>query len=371
MKLNKKPTAIDLFSGSGGLSEGFIQAGFHVIAAVDSDPFATETQRFNHTRHKHYRTEVLSQDIRHTKGLLRNLYALGVKKADIIIGGPPCQGFSRANRQAGSQHHHLNQLFWKFVNIVDVYKPYVVVLENVGDLSNFKNGEVATDILFAFQDLHYKVEIYILNAINFGVPQNRKRIFFVATRKGIKIEYPRRRCVAPKDFVTVWEAISDLPSLNNGAREDELKYRRNRNLTPYQKRMRTPSNGHIRNNYVTLNNELVIERYSHIPQGGNWRDIPERLMENYTDKERCHQWIYRRLPENEPSITITNFRKNMLIHPRQDRGLSVREAARIQSFPDRFIFRGSLESQQQQVANAVPPLMARAVAKSVRRMLGR
>ena len=116
---------------------------------------------------------------------------------------------------------------------------------------------------------------------------------------------------------------------------------------------------------MSLNNELVIKRYKHIPQGGNWRDIPDELMINYTDKERCHSGIYKRLKADEPSVVISNYRKSMLIHPFQDRGLSVREAARIQSFPDDFYFEGPISHIQQQIGNAVPPLLAKAVIQQI------
>jgi DNA (cytosine-5)-methyltransferase 1 len=119
------------------------------------------------------------------------------------------------------------------------------------------------------------------------------------------------------------------------------------------------------NHLVTRNSELVIERYKYIPQGGNWEHIPEHLMKNYKDKSRCHTGIYRRLDNNKPSVVIGNYRKNMLIHPTQNRGLSVREAARLQSFPDSFVFKGSIGFQQQQVGNAVPPLLAKALFSSI------
>lgn len=120
-----------------------------------------------------------------------------------------------------------------------------------------------------------------------------------------------------------------------------------------------------RQNYVSRNNDLAIERYTHIPQGGNWRDIPDWLMTNYADKSRCHSGIYRRLRANQPSVVISNYRKSMLIHPTQHRGLSVREAARIQSFPDTFIFKGPISHIQQQIGNAVPPLLAKAVVEQI------
>lgn len=367
--IRQRSTVIDLFSGAGGLSEGFITAGFHVVATVEKDRFAADTQRYNHTRWKQYRTKVLNDDLRHTDDVISKLRAEGIEVADVVIGGPPCQGFSRSNLRTRSRDNPDNQLFRHFMGVVDRYRPKIVVMENVADLASFDCGGIVDEIISAFRHIDYTTEAAVLNAVNFGVPQRRKRIFFIAARGGIPIQFPESEIIDPAKFISVWDAISDLPSLTNGNTVDEMPYRLNVSLTEYQKRMRRKGSNLIRNNLVTKSSSLVIERYSFIPQGGNWRNIPDELMSNYSNKERCHQWIYRRLPENEPAVVITNFRKNMLIHPRENRGLSVREAARLQSFPDDFIFLGGIWHQQQQVANAVPPLLARAVAKSVRKML--
>ncbi len=369
-KISQKPVAIDLFSGAGGLSEGFIMAGFHVAASVERNKFAAETQRYNHARWKQYQTRVVNDDLRNTVEVIAKLRAEGITAVDAVIGGPPCQGFSRSNMRTRNRDNPDNELFRQFVSVVDAYKPRVIVLENVADLATFEDGEVAYEIISAFRRVGYAVDKKMLNAVNFRVPQKRKRVFFIGTRNNIPIEFPNSEITDPTKFISVWEAISDLPHLENGNTFDEMPYRTNAGLTDYQRKIRKKGSVRVRNNIVTRNSNLVIKRYAFIPQGGNWLNIPDELMNNYTNKERCHQWIYRRLPENEPAIAITNFRKNMLIHPREDRGLSVREAARLQSFPDDFIFFGGIGQQQQQVANAVPPLLAKAVAKAVRRMLG-
>jgi DNA (cytosine-5)-methyltransferase 1 len=163
--------------------------------------------------------------------------------------------------------------------------------------------------------------------------------------------------------VTVSEAIHDLPNLRNGAAIDLLPYKLAAG-TAYARLMR----GHMKtchNHLVTRNSSLVLERYRHVPQGGNWEHIPNRLMRNYHNRNQCHTGIYHRLRSRTPSVVIGNFRKNMLIHPTQHRGLSVREAARLQSFPDSYIFQGSIGFQQQQVGNAVPPLLAKAVFAAI------
>lgn len=367
---NNKPTAIDLFSGAGGLSEGFIQAGFHIVASVEADPIAAKTQSINHAYYKQYRTEIVTEDLQYTSAVAQKLKRKGIYDVDVIIGGPPCKGFSRANMMTRNASNTSNDLVRKFVKLVATIKPLVAVMENVADIEKFDNGKFADKIMNSFNAIGYKVEREVLNAVEFGVPQRRRRVFFIATRNGIPIIFPDPN-ISKESYVTVWEAISDLPNLKNGNRIDELPYKTTRNLSKYQKYMRSKKNDKVANNLVSHNGDLVLQRYRHIPQGGNWEYIPDKLMKNYYDKSRCHHWIYLRLKEDEPSVAITHYRKSMLIHPREDRGLSVREAARIQSFPDHFVFYGSISFQQQQVANAVPPRLAKAVAKSVRNILGK
>ena len=162
------------------------------------------------------------------------------------------------------------------------------------------------------------------------------------------------------------QAIGDLSSLHNGHSECWMAYGKKR-PSSYARELRQKRNG-CSNNLVTKNSSKIVSRYRYVPQGGNWQDIPKRLMQNYTDVSRCHTGIYHRLRLDQPSIVIGNFRKNMLIHPLEDRGLSVREAARIQSFPDSYIFCGSIGFQQQQVGNAVPPKLACSVFSEIVRL---
>jgi DNA (cytosine-5)-methyltransferase 1 len=182
----------------------------------------------------------------------------------------------------------------------------------------------------------------------------------VGSIHGKEIKFPEPKC---KIKTTVKQAFYDLPELENGAKDDELVYP-HKARTNYAKYLRG-SLSSCTGNLVSKNSEAVIERYAYIPQGGNWEDIPETLMENYADRSRCHTGIYYRLKDDTPSITIGNYRKAMLIHPWEDRGLSVREAARLQSFPDNYQFMGSIGFQQQQVSNAVPPLLAKAVFEMI------
>ena len=159
-----------------------------------------------------------------------------------------------------------------------------------------------------------------------------------------------------------------MPSLQNGQLLEESEYTKHlEKASGYAQQMRRGSDK-ARQNYVSRNNDLVIERYKYIGQGQNWRAIPDFLMQNYADKGRCHSGIYKRLRADQPSVVISNYRKSMLIHPWEDRGISVREAARLQSFPDTFIFEGPLMHIQQQIGNAVPPLLSKAVFEQIIRL---
>jgi len=364
-----KPIVIDLFSGAGGLSEGFRQAGFHILASVDSDISAAETQTYNHSRWKHFPTKIINKDINGTNTIIKDIKGFADVKIDLVIGGPPCQGFSLSNMQTRSGENPLNKMFEKFLKIVDEFKPTVFVLENVPGMNSLLNGEISDKVIASFSEIGYKTERETLNSVHYGVPQKRSRLFFVGTNKDITIQFPEKVITDPQKFVSVGEAISDLPSLENGNSIDERQYKELDDLSKYQKLMRKNGSKTVKNNLVSKNNSLVIDRYSYIKQGENWSSIPESLMTNYADKSRCHSGIYKRLKSTEPSVTIANFRKNMLIHPTENRGLSVREAARLQSFPDHFVFKGTISQQQQQVANAVPPLLAKAVGKVVKKLL--
>lgn len=238
-----------------------------------------------------------------------------------------------------------------------MWLPDWIVLENVSGILKTADGYFWRMIKQSFTALGYTLNEDVLCAYDFGIPQNRNRVFLVGNLHGIKFEFPKPNTEAIR--TTVADAISDLPSLVNGASIVRMPYKQ-KATSRYALQLRGRSR-YAYNNLVSYNSELILERYKYIPQGGNWRDIPSELMQNYTDCSRCHTGIYHRLSMEKPSSVIGNYRKNMLIHPLEDRGLSVREAARIQSFPDSFIFSGSIGQQQQQVGNAVPPMLAKAV----------
>ena len=215
-------------------------------------------------------------------------------------------------------------------------------------------------IIDRFNQLGYTLSYGILNALDFGVPQKRSRFFLIGSRSNRKVELPRGTVSTP---TTVKDAIADLPKLVNGANKSWLSYG---DVPPstYARKLRKKLDG-CSSHFVTKNSDEVIRRYRFVPPGGNWENIPSKMMKNYKDRHRCHTGIYHRLHYDRPSIVIGNYRKNMLIHPSENRGLSVREAARIQSFPDSYEFAGSIGFQQQQVGNAVPPQLAEAVFRQL------
>lgn len=347
--LRKKTSyiGVDLFAGAGGMSLGAQMAGVSVQYAIEQDAFAAKTYNYNHPT-----TILIEDDIRNVP-----VFKIDNSRQEIILfGGPPCQGFSTSNQKTRSRENPSNWLYQEFIRFAKGIMPEWIVFENVRGIAETEKGFFVNTILNQLENLGYTCSSGLLCASDFGVPQHRHRFFIIGSLSRRTINIPVKG-TAP--IVTVQDAISDLPELDNGSTVDELRYSALAK-TEYADSLRgtmESCTGHL----VTRNSEIVISRYKYIPQGGNWKHIPEELMTNYKDKSRCHAGIYRRLEASEPSVTIGNFRKAMLIHPWQDRGLSVREAARLQSFPDNYRFMGSIGFQQQQVGNAVPPLLAKSV----------
>lgn len=344
---------VDLFCGAGGMSVGAVASGIEIRYAVEVDRYAADTFKVNHKK-----TTLLNVDIRSVKGT--DFSSINRIEPLVFFGGPPCQGFSTSNQKNRGLCNNNNWLYKDYLRLVKETRPDWVVFENVKGLIETENGFFLESVLNGFKKMGYTTSHFILNSADFGVPQKRNRLFIVASLHGAKISKPKP---AVKKYVTVSEALSDLPDLENGNSTDEKHYI-DKKPSKYAKSLRGSLTSCF-NNLVTNNAPHIVERYTFIPQGGNWENIPKELMRNYTDVARCHTGIYRRLKSDEPSVVIGNFRKNMLIHPWKHRGLSVREAARLQSFPDSFRFSGSIGFQQQQVGNAVPPLLAKAVFSQI------
>lgn len=331
-------------------------AGIQPILAVEFDPYAAATFQYNHKN-----TKVLPLDIKSVDPLEHV-----EKNPFILFGGPPCQGFSVANTKTRNLDNPNNWMFQEYLRFVKDLEPEWFLFENVVGFKSFDQGRFAVEVEEELKELGYETNSTVLNASDFGVPQDRKRFFIVGHRKekgGIKFDFETMPKVKKK--ITVGEALSDLPSLINGDKIEKTSYKIKRNTNEYAKLMRRNSKYAIQN-FVTENKPHIIERYKVIKQGQNWQAAKNNgLLKTYSSTKHTHSGIYKRLEEDRPAVTIANYRKSMLIHPHEDRGLSLREAARLQSFPDNFIFKGTLSFQQQQVGNAVPPLLAKAIFEKI------
>jgi DNA (cytosine-5)-methyltransferase 1 len=366
---------VDLFTGAGGLALGFADAGFHPLAANDFDATVAATFAANFQN-----TPFLLRPIERVPGQeFLSIAGLQSGQIDAVLGGPPCQAFSVYNHQRGF-HDDRSGLFREYLRIVGEVQPKVVVMENVVGMTSLDGGRAIDEIHRSLGKLGYRVEHRILRAEEYGVPQERRRIFFVGSRVG-PIIWPEPTHGRPDDLltahldrlVTVWDAIGDLPKLEMGEGSDEvMRYTRLARNT-YQAAMREGSDG-VRNHYAPQLMEINVKRMRHIPQGGSWRNLPHELLPAGMKRARRsdHTKRYGRLhPDGLFSTILTkaDLHWGAYIHPVQDRTLSVRECARAQSFPDRFRFVGSRSEQYRQVGNAVPPLLARMVATSVRKMI--
>lgn len=356
-------SVVDLFSGAGGLTCGFRRAGCSLTDAVERDHWAAETFRLNHPG-----VNLVEKDIRGVDP--KNLVAWKQRETDLfaVVGGAPCQGFSETNRRTRTVENQQNHLYREFFRFVRALRPRWFVFENVAGIRTLDRGRFLQLIMHAGRRAGYLTSYMELNAASYGVPQVRRRLFVVGSREHQPFAVPpptHGERLSP--FVTVRDAISDLPALKNGAAKDHLPYPGGlRILSSYQRQLRHPGpDATVQGNLVTNSNARVISRYRSVPQGRNWASIPLSKFQGYADVSRCHTGLYYRLPWREPARIIGNFRKNLLIHPSQNRGLSVREAARLQSFPDAFQFCGSIGFQQQQVADAVPPLLAELIASAL------
>lgn len=348
-------TAVDIFSGAGGMSVGATMAGITPVLAVEYNTHAADTYQTNHPN-----TKIIPTDIQLVAPLNET-----EKYPFILFGGPPCQGFSVANTKTRNLDNPNNWMFKEYLRFVNDLEPEWFLFENVVGFKSFDKGQFAIEVENALKKLGYETNSDVLNAADFGVPQDRKRFFIVGHRLdkgGIKFDFNSLEKVKQK--VTVGEALQDLPSLMNGDKLEYTDYRTNI-TNKYIKLIRGKSK-HAKQNFVTENKAHIIDRYRVIKQGENWEAAKRNgLLKTYKSTKHTHSGIYKRLEEHKPAVTIANYRKSMLIHPHEDRGLSLREAARLQSFPDDFIFKGSLSFQQQQVGNAVPPLLAKAIFKKI------
>ena len=359
-------SVLDLFAGAGGFSAGFKRAGFKIVSAVEFDPEIVETYKRNHPE-----TSVHSVDIRklETSKIIDDF-----KKAncscDVIIGGPPCQGFSMAgNRIRKDFEGHFderNELFMEFYRFVKELKPSFFVIENVEGILNYSDGKIREVIYSIFEKLGYKLESKVLLAADYGVPQLRKRAYFIGNRLGISpADLIPTRTHSPECYVSIWDAISDLPKLKNNQGDDILVRDRSCNFTKYQLKMGAHLTNVIHNHRSSNHSEETIEKMKLINNGQRQVDLPKKLQ-----TKSVHSGAWGRMEKFEPAYTLTT-RINTpsvgrIIHPEQNRTITPREAARIQSFSDDYIFVGGITSLGKQIGNAVSPLVAERIAETIK-----
>ncbi|QQP89834.1 DNA cytosine methyltransferase [Skermanella sp. TT6] len=347
-KSSAQATTIDLFCGAGGLSLGLSRAGFRVVSALDNDPVAARTYRRNLGDHINVAQieDVSADDMLALTGIRRG-------ELSLLAGGPPCQGFSLQRR--GDRKDPRNGLVLEFVRLVEELRPQLFLMENVGGLLSKHGKPFLRELSLRAWHLGYVVQVALLDAVDYGVPQYRQRAFLVGEQSndGIaRFKFPDP--VSRAKRATVRDAIGDLPSpLADGSVHPDFP-------------------NHYREARLSA---LNIERIKHVPPGGGREHLPEELQLacHRNNPGHRHMDVYGRLAWDEPSVTLTarfdSFTRGRFGHPVEHRSLTIREGARIQTFPDTFVFEGNREDGARQVGNAVPPLFAQRLGDALMRRL--
>ena len=386
---------IDLFCGAGGFSTGLEMAGFNCIGGIELKETIAKTHALNHRNSK-----TIFGDIRE---IAPEDYAkqLGVDHVEVIIGGPPCPTFStigdakiRSVTGKPTAEDPRNELFLDYLKYVDYFRPEIFVIENVPNFITKYKGKIFNTAVEIIENIGkdenngegiYEVEkpVQVLNAVYYGVPQTRRRMMLVAHKnKRLKFEYPKQthyfdqedeNAKKLKPFVTVGDAIGDLPNITDNWRVSEVEYSKNEHLTEYQKICgKNNSKNTVKNNICRMSNDRAKRVFPHMAQGSIYMDLPPEIRQILPFREDIFKDRLKRLMEDQPSWTVLahiGMDGYMYIHPTKNRTLSVREAARIQSFPDEFEFVGNQQDTYVQVGNAVPPLLGKAVGEEVMKYL--
>lgn len=372
-------TIIDLFAGAGGLTTGFHLAGFESLCAIDLEAKALATYKHNYPK-----TKIVHQDIRKVDPSdLRSSLSLKKEELTALIGGPPCQGFSR-NIPADYRclDDSRNQLYRTFLEFVKEFRPHFVVMENVPEILKAYNGVIRNEITELLEAQGYKVISASLNAANFGVPQTRARAFFMATldkliqfpepthygdlRSDYKTKISDNQLTFLKSnissFVTVRDAIGDLPILEAGQEYNGENYPLPPQ-TPYQSMIRNGSTK-LTNHIARALSPIQMSRARVLSEGQDARDLPPELA-----PKKHYSGAYGRLYWDKPARTITRWvfhpGSGRFFHPTQNRTITIREAARLHSFPDNFHFLGTYTEMASQIGESVPPLLGKVIASAI------
>jgi DNA (cytosine-5)-methyltransferase 1 len=310
--LLSKYTFVDLFCGAGGITQGFLQAGFTPLASVEISPIASATHKKNFPQCHHFCGDIANFDAQYF------LQELGLSEVNLVVGGPPCQGFSVAGKRDPKDPR--NRLFYEFVRVVSEIKPWYVVMENVPGILTIQKGRVKAEIIQAFKSIGYPhISVAILESAAYGVPQIRPRAIFIANKFGMPNPYPQAQ-LSVEEYKPIESAISDLPE-----------------YTPIPEI----------NHEWTKHSPEYMQRISQVPPGGS-------LYEKFVD-------AFKRQYPGKPSMTVKENHGGTHIHPYLNRVISAREMARLQSFPDSFIFEGTMKKAMWQIGNAVPPRLAECI----------
>lgn len=393
----KKFRVLDTFAGAGGFSLGFQLAGAELVGAIESDSWASETFKFNHPE-----AEVIKADITELSDeeILKHFEHL---EPTVLLGGPPCQGFSICNKNNGDPKDPRNSLFEEFIRVGRLLKPEVMIMENVPNLIKARTAskELVVDIIISeLEELGYHAQYKILEATDYGVPQIRRRLVVIATKKKIDDPFPARTHAVNLNgdlfdsqleaCPTLWDAISDLPNIEAREGSEEMEY----SSTPknsYQSILRGDSN--LLHNHKAMNHsKRLVERFASMQWGDSTSDVPDHLKPLKRNSTEISDKVYdqnnRRMHPDKPCHTVpASFYANF-VHPYKNRNFTAREGARIQSFPDWYVFKGKPTvvshkllnregrlnethlCQYNQIGNAVPPLMAKAIAQHLISKLG-
>ena len=326
--MKKQYNTLDLFSGAGGFSLGFLKSGaFNILLSIDNNPKLSITYEKNFNFIKHINRDILTFDDMAIQELQKKY------NFEVIIGGPPCQGFSLAGKIGRMElQDDRNKLFLAYLNFIRNSKPKIFIMENVATLARHNKRQTLKEILECFSNIGYDVKYEILNAKDYGIAQNRSRIFIIGTLTHNTFVFPKKE----NTEVTIKKAIDDLPNLSSGEKSQ------------------------IPNHSAMIHSSQMLEKMSYVKDGGNREQIPLAIRPKSGDIRK-----YIRYDSTKPSIAITGDMRKVF-HYSQNRALSARELARIQSFPDDFIFYGNSIDIQQQIGNAVPPLLAEKIADQVK-----
>ena len=346
---------LDLFCGCGGLSKGFEEAGYNILMGIDFEQSALNTYNRNHKSAKGVLLDLSKQESFEEISKLLN-----GKNIDVIIGGPPCQGFSLTGPRNFDDER--NTLYLAMIESVRLYKPKAFLIENVPGMANLYKGAVRDEIIHRFSEMGYNVSYKIVCAADYGVPQIRKRLVFVGLKSDNSISYIfPEPILTEEEYITCEQAISDLPSLENSLGEEVSQYEC-KPLSDFQKLMRSSST--LLYNHTAINHKTFVkEVIALVPDGGNHKNLPPGVGES-----RVFNMAWTRLNSRKPARTVDTGHRN-LFHYKWNRCPTVRESARIQSFPDDFVFLGNRGQQNKQVGNAVPVLLAKALATQLLKYL--